>query len=134
MTKFKVKHSCKQYWKLKAVKREFKWQRRFSRSGYLYETLPWEEKRNRLQSWWKCCVKSLTISEMPIAHCILTIFLIALLWWQSYLMMEYMVLVQFDQIAKWYENSLIIKAWSEVTFISNTPKKWFVPSGKITMV
>ena len=37
MTKFKGKHSCKQYLQLKAIKWGFKWWCRCSSSGYLYE-------------------------------------------------------------------------------------------------
>ena len=38
MTKFKEKHSCKQYLQLKLIKWVFKWWCRYSSCGYLYET------------------------------------------------------------------------------------------------
>ena len=38
MTKFKGKHSCKQYLQLKPIKWGFKWWCRCSSTGYLYET------------------------------------------------------------------------------------------------
>lgn len=64
MTKSKRKYSYKHCFQLKPIEWGFQWCWRCSTGGNLYETfLSWEETRNKIQSWWKCCAKSLTISK-----------------------------------------------------------------------
>ena len=98
MTKFKRKHGCKQYLLLKPLKWGFKSWCRCSSSGYLYETdLYLGKKQEPEYNLGESVVLNLSQSLRD-TYCTLYFdnFSVTQLWLESYLMMAYMALVQFD--------------------------------------